>query len=287
MTTGYQTEAEKDGKGAWGPDESGKFVMDRKYTWRSPGFEQTDDHPVVNVSWNDAKAFCRWLSKKERRTYRLPTEAEWEYACRAGTKTAYSFGDDPEGLAKVGNLADATARESILVGRGRASRATVTSIRHRWDVTARTPGACTICTAMSGNGASTATLPITTGSRRWKIRVGLMGPRPGCCAAARGTAAGTLARRTASDPSRATGQTSRASAWPEFRLAAELRSGKRRVEPGHVGQAGGTAEPWGGGEAVRGQSEPGGAGPGTEDFRPNWLKVLNTGNGLLKHEANS
>ena len=62
---------------------------------------------MVNVSWNDAVAFCKWLSKKEGKTYRLPTEAEWEYACRAGTTTRYYSGDDPETLAKVGNVADA------------------------------------------------------------------------------------------------------------------------------------------------------------------------------------
>ncbi len=65
---------------------------------------------MVNVSWNDAVAFCKWLSKKEGNTYRLPTEAEWEYACRAGTTTRYYSGDDPETLAKVGNVADATAK---------------------------------------------------------------------------------------------------------------------------------------------------------------------------------
>ena len=78
-----------------------------QFTWRKTGFEQTDDHPVVNVTWNDAMAFCEWLSHKTGQTYRLPTEAQWEYACRAGTTTRYSSGDDPETLATVGNVGDA------------------------------------------------------------------------------------------------------------------------------------------------------------------------------------
>ncbi len=108
----YKTDAEKgDNPGAGGWDnESKEFGFIKGCSWRNAGFQQTDDHPVVNVSWNDAAAFCKWLSGKEGKTYELPSEAQWEYACRAGTKTRYSSGDDPEALPKVANIADATAR---------------------------------------------------------------------------------------------------------------------------------------------------------------------------------
>ena len=110
--TAYKTDAEKGERpGAWGWDpEKKEFGFNAKYSWRNAGFEQTDEHPVVNVSWNDAVEYCKWLSRKEGKTYRLPTEAEWEYACRAGTTTRYYSGDDPETLAKVGNVADAAAK---------------------------------------------------------------------------------------------------------------------------------------------------------------------------------
>jgi len=67
--------------------------------WKDEDYtREGDDYPAVNVSWDDAVEFCRKLSEKEGVEYRLTTEAEWEYACRAGTTTAFSFGDDESQL---------------------------------------------------------------------------------------------------------------------------------------------------------------------------------------------
>ncbi|MFO1004658.1 MAG: SUMF1/EgtB/PvdO family nonheme iron enzyme [Planctomycetaceae bacterium] len=112
-STGYQTDAEKDGKGGYGLNVEGQFEQKPEYSWKNNSFPQTDAHPVVNVSWNDAVAFCEWLSGKEGKTYKLPSEAEWEYACRAGTKSLWWHGSDVEGLASVGNVADGTAKEKF------------------------------------------------------------------------------------------------------------------------------------------------------------------------------
>jgi len=69
--------------------------------WKGEDYvREGDDYPAVYVSWDDAVAFCKKLSGMEGRTYRLPTEAEWEYACRGGTQTAFSFGDDEADLEK-------------------------------------------------------------------------------------------------------------------------------------------------------------------------------------------
>lgn len=73
-------------------------IRDTAANWENPGWTQGDEFPVSCVSWEDARAFCDWLSKKEGKKYRLPTEAEWEYCCRAGTTTAYSCGDSTKVL---------------------------------------------------------------------------------------------------------------------------------------------------------------------------------------------
>jgi formylglycine-generating enzyme required for sulfatase activity len=92
---------------------TGQFDSKIRFTWQDVGWKQSDEHPVVNVTWNDAVAFCKWLTRKDKdgKVYRLPTEAEWEYACRAGTTTRFASGKDVDGLERYGNLADQALRK--------------------------------------------------------------------------------------------------------------------------------------------------------------------------------
>ena len=113
--SGYKTDAEKNGWSMGLEIKDGKLELKKAdgCWWRNPSFDQKGDHPVVQVSWNDARAFCEWLSKKSGKTVVLPTEAQWEYACRAGTTTAYPWGDNPDDGKGWANCADQSLRKTL------------------------------------------------------------------------------------------------------------------------------------------------------------------------------
>jgi formylglycine-generating enzyme required for sulfatase activity len=211
---GYQTEAEKDDGGYGFNEDTGEFEgRDKKYSWKNPGFTQTDDHPVVNVTWNDAKAYCRWLSRKETADYGLPTEAEREFASRAGTTSRWSFGNNEADLKNNANIADASlkakyndASRAASWDDGYAFTAPVGKFKpNRWGPHDMHGNVWEWCGDWYGDySAEKVTDP--------------SGPAIGSHRVA-GAAAGTLrraiaGRRAASGSRRASGATTSASAWP-------------------------------------------------------------------------
>ncbi|SEN35683.1 Formylglycine-generating enzyme, required for sulfatase activity, contains SUMF1/FGE domain [Luteibacter sp. UNCMF331Sha3.1] len=103
--SGYVPESQSKGGGSVYDEQSGGLRDDASVTWQDDyaGKPGQDRLPVINVSWNDAKAYTDWLSKRTGKTYRLPSEAEFEYALRAGSTSRYWWGDDAPS-SKLENL---------------------------------------------------------------------------------------------------------------------------------------------------------------------------------------
>ena len=101
--TEYVSDAEK-GQGSWQFWE-GRWVVRLDGNWKNPYFEQGEDHPVVSISWNDAIAFCKWLSDRTGVSFKLPTAAQWEKGARGMDERIYPWGNEiPDGTRA--NLAD-------------------------------------------------------------------------------------------------------------------------------------------------------------------------------------
>ncbi|MFL0797271.1 MAG: SUMF1/EgtB/PvdO family nonheme iron enzyme [Cellvibrionaceae bacterium] len=114
--TGYRTDAEKNtaGKdGCYAYKGGADFGWTAGTSWRNPGYSQKGSDPVVCISHNDTQAYIQWLNKQTGNHYRLPTEAEWEYAARAGSSSKYSFGNSESQLCENGNGVDQSLKAQI------------------------------------------------------------------------------------------------------------------------------------------------------------------------------
>jgi formylglycine-generating enzyme required for sulfatase activity len=222
--TGYKTDAETRGASD-GRTANGGWSRIPGMTWRNPNFPQTDEHPVTCVSWNDAKAFCDWLLKKTGRGVRLPTEAEWEHACRAGNRTSWFFGEQESMFGDYAWFGENSGYQTHPVGQKKAN-----------------PWASTTCTATCGRGARTGWAR-TPPRMRWTPR-----GRPPASTASFAEEAGSAAR-TATGTRSAMSGSPPTPARPTGSGSWSSNPGARRRPPGPVPGSGSLPEyPAGAGE---------------------------------------
>jgi uncharacterized protein (TIGR03067 family) len=100
--TGYKTKAETNGGGYVWNAEGNKLVRDPSNVWANKKYSPSESHSAVFLTVADARAFCKWVGEKDGRRYAVPTEEQWEYACRAGTSARWFFGDDPTRMKDFG-----------------------------------------------------------------------------------------------------------------------------------------------------------------------------------------
>ena len=137
----------------WNPDKK-KFGFNEKYSWRNAGFEQTDEHPVVNVSWNDAVAFCKWLSRKEGKTYDCQQRPSGNMPAVPGRQRGTTAATIPRRWPRSATWPTRRPRRSSRTGNGRSKPATATCSRLRWVSSSPMPSGSTTCTEMPGSGAA-------------------------------------------------------------------------------------------------------------------------------------
>jgi formylglycine-generating enzyme required for sulfatase activity len=163
----------------------GKLDTREGVTWRDPSYQQNDSHPVVCMHRIDAKAYTDWLSRKTGKRYRLPSEAEWEYAARAGTNTARYWGDSADQACGNANVIDNTGESRVFEGKklevhdcsdGYVYTSPVASFKPNafglYDMIGNAWQLVEDCNYRSYNGAPTDGSAWTNGTCEWRVQRG-------------------------------------------------------------------------------------------------------------------